>query len=1147
MFNAQSARILYIEDDLITAARVQALLDQKGYIVELANNGKEGFAKINTGGCDVVIIDYQLPDIDGLQILEKMRGLKLPSIMVTGAGDERIAVEAMRLGVGDYLIKDITCNFFSLLPSAIQRVLEKQKLSEEKDVVEASMHQRETILRAVNFAAEKLLVTDHWQDHIQSVLKQLGEATAVSRVHVFENRCLELPDNQIENIIPLDAKKPPLVMHQRYVWIASSTNSSTSKLDGRCYCQRLPRWQQMLSQGQSIYGLVTDFPEPEAYLLAKQAILATAIIPIFVDHAWWGFLSFEDFYQARQWSVVVIETLKIFADTLGIAIGREKIKRVWLDQALQDKKYHTIINLSSEGFCLIEPIHKTILEVNARFCQMLGYTEQELLGTNFSNLIFQENIPPLLIPTTSVHATEHYTTEVMLKHKTGVSIYTYLNLTTAYNTQKQATSAFAFITDISTQKQTEIKLIQTISEQRSILNNSMVGIALVCSEQRLCRLNKKMAEIFGYTKEELKKEKTDCLYPSTTDYHKIAQDISRSFRKGATYTTERLMKRKNGELFWTRMFSQCIDLDDPLKGYIWTIEDITERKHADENLQLAATIFETVSEAIFVTDAENRILMVNPAFSLITGYKEFEVLGRNPKILSSGRHNREFYRQMWQCLLEEGHWQGEIWNRRRNGEVYPEWLSITTIKEDETGLKQHVAIFSDITKRKQDEAIIQHQANFDALTDLPNRTLFMDRLTQELHHATRRKSRLALMFIDLDHFKWVNDNLGHSAGDALLQQVSTRLKACVRAADTVARLGGDEFTVIVPGIDSIWHIKVIAERILDQLTEAFILEGQEASISGSIGIALFPQDGQDVDTLIKNADLAMFHAKKGGRSAYQFFTKQMNTQISEQRRLEKKLRGALEREEMVLHYQPFFDLQSEQIVGVEALLRWQTPEGELWFPKQFINLAEDIGLMTPIAQWSLTVALKQLKIWHSAGFPTLQIAVNLSTRQFKSHKTYEVLSELLKNQPFPPHCIIIEVTEQLLLDDLNENIKRIKKLIDLGVKISIDDFGSEYSSLQHIRHFPFNFLKIAPSFTKNPTTDIYGAALSEATITVAHKLNVKVIGEGVETGEQVAFLQKQCCDMVQGNFFSKPLSADHFSSFMQAWRKGLSMGDLQSG
>jgi diguanylate cyclase (GGDEF)-like protein/PAS domain S-box-containing protein len=1667
-----SARILYIEDDLITAARVQALLDKEGYIVDLANNGKEGFAKIRKGQCDVVIIDYHLPDMDGLQILKKIKSFKLPAIMVTGAGDERIAVEAMKLGVGDYLIKDVTCDYFALLPSVIQRVLEKQKLFEEKNYAEESLHYREAILTAVSFAAEKFLSATRWEDHIQAVLKRLGQAIAISRVYIFENQLLT---NYIaENIITLDTANPPLIMKQRYQWVTARAYQHTSELDARYYCEGFSRWQQQLSQGYPIYGLIEDFPEPEATLLTKQAILSTAIIPIFVGNEWWGFMGFDDCVTARPWFPIIIETLKIAANTLGAAIRRAQIeetlrqseervrsfiesvddiiyfqtltgdlflfntivtrltghtveaftanpqlwrelvhpddlkiiehffaeyphgisstameyrlrtqtgewrwihslmigsrntkgnyigyncigrditerkrteaalkkehdfteailttgaglivvldrqghiirfnqacekltgytanevgghyiwdifippreisevkktfqslitdnkltnqrenhwvtkdgdlkliawsnsvlldeqgqveyaigtgiditerkqieealrdreqtlraileatketiamveqdttyvminptgaqqlqlpvneiigkrfqelfppeiagnrqaiinevintdqakqfedqegtlwfehsfspvfdkqgivnrvaiisrditrrkeiatalleskrryksifdslevsiweedlydllqalktlraegitdlrdylqanpdvthhlislikvrnvneatlrlfnistKEVFLDnigkffvastvdafikglcaiwegknsfqietihctlegrhltvvlstpipeieqdfhhvpvsilditerkqveQALQEseKKYRTIINLTSEGYWLIEPATKTILEVNESLCQMLNYTQQDIIGKTLFDFVHQDYWETLKAQTTCIEGTDHYNAEIVLESKDGMNIVTNFNATMICNNQGQAISAFAFMTDITARKQTETSLARILAEQEVILNNSMVGIAFISPRRRLRRFNRKLTEIFGYAQKELEGQKTQRLYASIEDYAKVGRDILKSFHEGKTYTIECLMRRRNGESFWARMFNQRIDSQDLLKGYIWTVEDITERKHADENLQLAATIFETVSEAIFVTDADNKILMVNPAFTIITGYGESDVLGMDPKILSSGRHREEFYVEMWNSLNENGRWQGEIWNRRKNGEVYPEWLSITRIKDEETRLEQHVAIFSDITKRKHDEAIIQHQANFDALTELPNRILFMDRLTQEVHHVIRQKKQLALMFIDLDHFKWVNDNLGHSAGDQLLQQVASRLTMCVRVADTVARLGGDEFTAILPNIETIWNVKAVAERILNQLTEPFTIEGQEVFISGSIGIALFPQDGRNVDTLIKNADLAMFHAKKGGRSAYQFFTAQMNTQVSEQRRLEKRLRGALENEEMILHYQPFVDLESGQIVGVEALLRWQRPEGKLWFPAQFIDTAEDIGLMIPIAQWSLTTAFKQLKIWHNTGLTSLQIAINLSVRQFKSRKIYETIFELLQKQKLPPHCIIIEVTERLILDDLAENIKRIRQFVELGVQIAIDDFGTDYSSLQYIRHFPFNILKIDPAFTRNPTTDIYGTALTEAIIMVAHKLKIKVVGEGIETHEQMAFLQEQRCDMVQGNYFSKPLVAEHFGKFIQTWQKEESM------
>lgn len=437
-----------------------------------------------------------------------------------------------------------------------------------------------------------------------------------------------------------------------------------------------------------------------------------------------------------------------------------------------------------------------------------------------------------------------------------------------------------FAHDITERKRAEHVLQQTLSEQEAILNNSMVGIVFVTPDRKLRRFNRKLTEIFGYTENELQGCSSVILYPSEADFVKFGKEVIPLFMKGEIFTTERLLRRKNGQLFWCRLLGKSIDDLDLSKGFIWTLDDITEKKHIEESLWLAATVFETATEAIFITNIQNDIIAVNPAFTTLTGYTKAEILGKSPFILSSDYHDRDFFRTIKHHLFKEGKWQGEIWNRRKNGEVYPAWLSVVAIRQADNRITQFVTVFSDITKRKQDEAIIHYQANFDALTDLPNRMFFMESLAQEILCAVRDRTRFALMFIDLDRFKWVNDNLGHHAGDQLLVETARRLKRCVRNTDIIARLGGDEFTVILPKIDPTtssgrtdWNVKSIAERILNSLNISFTIESREIFISASIGISFFPEDGEDIETLMKLADTAMYWAKKQGRNNYLFYAK----------------------------------------------------------------------------------------------------------------------------------------------------------------------------------------------------------------------------------------------------------------------------------
>ncbi len=418
---------------------------------------------------------------------------------------------------------------------------------------------------------------------------------------------------------------------------------------------------------------------------------------------------------------------------------------------------------------------------------------------------------------------------------------------------------------------TEKALAHTLAELEIILDNSLLGIAFFDDGRTFIRVNRKLEEIFGYSENELKGCTTEILYSSPQNYKRIEKESFSIIKKGETYENEHQMRRKDGTLFLCRFLIKATYSTDLSNTYVWNLEDVTKQRQAVETMRLTATVFEVSTEGIIVTDAQNHIIMSNPAFTTITGYTAEEVLGKKPNMLKSGHHKAYFYEVMWKSLIETGRWRGEVWNRRKTGEIYLVWTSIAVLRNSNNQIIQHVGVFSDITQRKEAENLIWRQANYDALTDLPNRTLFTDRLSQAMRTSKREQNPLAVMFIDLDHFKWVNDNLGHEAGDKLLQETAKRLNTSVRDSDTVARLGGDEFTIILLQIDTISDVKIIAKRILDNFSEPFMINNQEIGIGASIGISFFPEHGDDVENLLKNADIAMYQAKEGGRNNFCFF------------------------------------------------------------------------------------------------------------------------------------------------------------------------------------------------------------------------------------------------------------------------------------
>ncbi len=558
-----------------------------------------------------------------------------------------------------------------------------------------------------------------------------------------------------------------------------------------------------------------------------------------------------------------------------------------------------------------------------------------------------------------------------------------------------------------------------------------------------------------------------------------------------------------------------------------------ERHQADEKLRIDSLVFEESDQAIVICDAANRIVSVNRAFSAITGYELEEVRGRNPGLLSSGKHEREFYRKLWAILNESGYWSGEIWNRRKNGKIYPEWLSINAVRDKGAAITHYVGIFSDTTELKATADRVRHLAHHDALTGLPNRIMLTGWLKHALARASRAGSELAVMFLDLDHFKLVNDTLGHTVGDELLKATAGRLAGCVRSADMVARLGGDEFVIVLDDVTDSQDAVTVAQKIIDALAQPLILEQHELVVTPSIGIGLYPDDGGDAETLIKHADVAMYRAKERGRNNYQLFTADMHVRAFERLAMENSLRRALERNEFLLHYQPQVDLGSRRIIGMEALLRWRQPEG-LIPPAQFIPIAEEIGLIVPIGEWVLRTACARNKAWQDAGFAPLRVAVNLSARQFRLPNLVAMVRSALGDSGLAAQFLELEITESIAMDHIEETIAKLDELKAMGVSIAMDDFGTGYSSLGYLKRFPIDRLKIDRSFVRDITTDPDDATIAVSIISLAHAMRLGVVAEGVETEAQLAFLRQHGCDEIQGYYFSPPLAQEEFAALLRA-------------
>jgi diguanylate cyclase (GGDEF)-like protein/PAS domain S-box-containing protein len=543
------------------------------------------------------------------------------------------------------------------------------------------------------------------------------------------------------------------------------------------------------------------------------------------------------------------------------------------------------------------------------------------------------------------------------------------------------------------------------------------------------------------------------------------------------------------------------------------------------------------ADGIVVTDAEGVIIDANPAFCETTGYSRDELLGENPRLMKSNRHDAEFYRRMWTEIGERGRWQGEVWDRRKNGDVYPKWLTITALRDAEGVPVHYVGISSDISVVKRGEAELERRAHYDALTELPNRVLFRDRLQVALRTAERTGTMVALLFLDLDGFKRVNTTLGHRAGDLLLAAVASRLPGCLRASDTVARLGGDEFTVVLTDVEDSDVAAIVARKLLDSFDEPFALDGHQVTVSTSIGIALYPQDGREIDELLKAADTAMYHAKDLGRHTYHFFSGELHRRAQQRLAVETELRRALEKSELLLHYQPQIELATGRIVGVEALVRWQHPRDGMIPPARFIPVAEQSRLIARLDEWVLRAACRQQRAWQDAGLPEIRMAVNLSAPQFETRDLAARVARLCIEMGVDPRTLELELTESTAMGNPDRAVATLLELRAIGVRASIDDFGTGYSSLAYLKRFPITALKIDRSFVRDVGDDPDGAAIATAIIRVGHSLGLKVIAEGVETRAQLRFIQANGCDEMQGYLASRPVPAEAIGQMLGDGRR----------
>ena len=677
------------------------------------------------------------------------------------------------------------------------------------------------------------------------------------------------------------------------------------------------------------------------------------------------------------------------------------------------------------------------------------------------------------------------------------------------------------IYDISERKHDEMRIEALLTEQGAILDNVMFGVLFV-RERRIVSANLRAEALFGYGEAELVGRSTEILFPGRAEYERLWLEKYPKIAAGPDTGEEIQFRRRDGSSFWLLVSGCALDSARPNEGSIWVFADITERKLAEEKLRLSATVLEHIADGVTVLDVHGRIRAINPAFTQITGYTEMEALGQQSSLTRPGRDDEPFYRQMWQDLLETGFWRGERWETRKNGEAYLEWLTVSSVRDDSDQVTHYVCVFSDITEVKESQDKLDHLAHHDPLTALPNRLLFHDRLQHAMVRCARAGQQLAVLFIDLDRFKNVNDTLGHHVGDLLLKQVAGQLAACLREGDTLARLGGDEFIVLLEDIGGVAGATRVAAKLIAMFEQPFMVSGYELFVTGSVGISLYPQDGRDMHLLIRNADVAMYQAKARGRNNFQFYAPSMSGDGALRLRMETLLRRAIERDEIYLAYQPQVEIDSGRLIGVEALLRWNCPELGQVAPDRFIPLAEDTGLIGQLGLWVLHAACRQMVAWEAAGLAMPKIAVNLSVRQFERGGMAATVAAVLSEAGLAPGRLQLEVTESAIMNT-GDALQYVNDLHAIGVGLAIDDFGTGYSSLAYLKQLPVQTLKIDRSFIKDIPQDPDDEAIAIAIIQLGKSMNLSVIAEGVEREDQAAFLLRHGCNRAQGYLYGKPV------------------------
>jgi diguanylate cyclase (GGDEF)-like protein/PAS domain S-box-containing protein len=1110
-------RILHVEDNAADADLTRrALADQAGDIrLEHVSTLAGAIEQLrDSDRFELALVDLSLPDGSGLELLAHIRERRLPLavVILTGSGDQESAVAALKAGADDYVTKhgDYLSGLYAMLVDTLARV-------------QASSRRRNLPLR--------VLYAEHNAFDIDLTRRHLGHHAPHIRLTIVHTA------DEVLACLPADGQK--------------SSDWDILLLD-----YQLPGTDAMELAKRLHYQRGLDLPVVIVTGQGSEEVAAQAmrigIADYLIKHP--GYL-----YELPP----ILEKVRHQAE-----LARERA--VLLEREARLRLQGAALEAAATPMVITDR-NAVIQWANPAFSRLTGYSLKEAIGQKTGELIrsgmqnqtFYENMWQAIL------SGKVWRGELINQKKDGSLYHEDMTITPVLASDGQVENFIAIKQDI-----TERKLAQQVQQLRTDVLDRITATAPLPAilEDIAHRLESLRPGI--RVSIQLLDETSGCLLtgaaPSLPDFFNAAMDglkpkigqasCGTSAALGEAMIVEDILahpywapyasvaaqaglracwsipfKDENGQILGTfgiyygqTQAPNQIDMD--LIGEFARITGLAvQRVRASIALRQAAAVFQSTREGILITDLDSRITSINPAFTQITGYEEADVLGRNPKLLQSGRHDKAYFLSMWASIQQTGHWQGEIWNRRKDGEPYPQLLTISTVRDDR-GLPTHYAgVMTDISQLKRSEARLEHLAHYDPLTNLPNRLLLLSRMQHALEQAERQQRQVAVLFIDLDRFKDVNDSLGHPIGDKLLEILAQRMRKRLRENDTLGRLGGDEFLVVLEGLERPEDAAGVAQNLIQELEQPFTLpRGHEVYIGASIGISVYPGDGQDANALIQHADVAMYQAKEQGRNTYRFYTTALTSAANERLDLGSRLRRALVQEEFVLHYQPQFDIQTGTITGCEALLRWHAPEEGMIAPDRFIPLAEETGLIVPLGEWVLKTACVQAKAWQDAGLPPLVMAVNLSGRQLQEREVVRRVATILEETGLPPEFLKLELTESAIMGHAEQAETLLHKFKALNLRLSIDDFGTGYSSLAYLKRFPIDELKIDRGFVRDIPQDLNDVEIAAAIIALARNLNLKVVAEGVETQEQLDFLSRQGCHTYQGYLSGRPVPADEF-------------------